>query len=342
MMVLLLLGALVSVGLSEFVEKKYGATWIVDLPIETYSIEYGDLGSRVLWKRDDPSYSQDSRLQVTPTSFTIRQVTQRDSGLYVMKHKYNFELKRRTLTVKENEESYNLVSGEELRFSFDLEPNVCNIYFIPKTKFVDKSLETVIVRQGKLQTGLEELNCSGFELLRPCGILMRDPQTSCEGYFEIRDGRSDKALVVKLKAIGTHKDPLYTAIAVTVGVVALIGCCCVKCCKCLGSSDENASEPAVTLQGYSYEPAAPGQPSQPLMPPYPVPAYTHSNPLVQNPPAVNAANAEVPAPADDATVLSPSDEPRFELKGMRFPLSLPLSSDSAYQDVYTSDKLNFK
>lgn len=48
---------------------------------------------------------------------------------------------------------------------------------------------------------------------------------------------------------------------------------------------------------------------------------------------------QVPAP----TVLSLSDDgPWFELKGMNFPLSLPLTSDSAYQDVYTSDKLNFK
>ncbi|XP_029020420.1 uncharacterized protein LOC114863999 [Betta splendens] len=220
MIVLLLLGAFVSVGLADVVEEKYGATCIMDLPTDTYSIEFESFRTwrpKVLWKRDDPSYSQDSRLQVTPSSFTIRQVTQRDSGLYVMKDKYKHELKRRTLKVKENMETYELGSGEQLRFSFDLEPNVCNIYFIPKTKSEDRGLKIVIVDQGKLQTYLEKLNCSGFELLRPCGILMRDPQMSCEGYFEIRDGRSDKVLEVELRKTVTEthtKDPLYTVIGV--------------------------------------------------------------------------------------------------------------------------------
>ncbi|XP_055368510.1 uncharacterized protein LOC129604764 [Betta splendens] len=153
------------------------------------------------------------------------------------------------------------------------------------------------------------------------------------------EGYDETALELNLRKI----DPPYGTIAITVGVVALIGCCCccVQCCKVLASSVKTVSEPAVAPPEYSYEPAAPWQPSQRWiwMPPYPVPAYTHSNPLVQNPPAVNAANAEVPAP----TVLSLSDdEPRFELKGMHFPLSLPLSSDPTYQHVYTSDKLNFK
>lgn len=55
---------------------------------------------------------------------------------------------------------------------------------------------------------------------------------------------------------------------------------------------------------------------------------------------------QVSAPAekaDAATVpYDTNNEPRFELKGMTFPSSLPLSSDSTYCDVYTSDKLNFK
>lgn len=48
-----------------------------------------------------------------------------------------------------------------------------------------------------------------------------------------------------------------------------------------------------------------------------------------------------PAPEFNSTFLSSDPDPKFELKGTIFPSAPPLSSDSAFCDVYNSDKLNF-
>lgn len=48
-----------------------------------------------------------------------------------------------------------------------------------------------------------------------------------------------------------------------------------------------------------------------------------------------------PAPSFRSDCLSSDPEPKFELKGLTFPFAPPLSSDSTFSDVYTSDKLNF-
>lgn len=99
----------------------------------------------------------------------------------------------------EQKQFYTLNPGEKLSFTFDLESKSCNIYFLPKSDHEQKDFKTEIVRQGRLQEGLDKLDCAGFELLKPCGILNEDLQMSCNGRIEVRDQNDDKALVVVLE-----------------------------------------------------------------------------------------------------------------------------------------------
>lgn len=87
--------------------------------------------------------------------------------------------------------------GESLEFTFDLEPNSCNIYFVPESDHGATKIE--IVRRGRLKWDLDDLDCVGFELLKPCGISNLDLKASCSGRFEVRDLNGDTALVVELE-----------------------------------------------------------------------------------------------------------------------------------------------
>ncbi|XP_042274149.1 uncharacterized protein LOC121901432 [Thunnus maccoyii] len=105
-----------------------------------------------------------------------------------------------SLKMKSNTRSYERSPGERLDFTFDLEPNSCNIYFFPGSDLKLKALETEIVRQGRLERkDLNEVNCGGFQLSKPCGILIESLQSSCGGRFEVRDQNGNKALVASLK-----------------------------------------------------------------------------------------------------------------------------------------------
>lgn len=88
-------------------------------------------------------------------------------------------------------ETRSLRSGERLSITFDLEPNSCNIYFVPQGGH-----ETVMVYKGELQ---QLSGCSGIELLNPCGISKDAVQTSCGGRFEVRDHNDDEALVLSVE-----------------------------------------------------------------------------------------------------------------------------------------------
>lgn len=120
-----------SPGLSDVVVEQYGATHVTNLPRDTHSIEHSGLETRVLWKYDDPSYSsQDTRLHVTRSSFVIRHVTQSDSGLYVMRNKYNYELKRWSLKVEGEALSPRLSWSDLFVFSSMLRPGSSMLYWV--------------------------------------------------------------------------------------------------------------------------------------------------------------------------------------------------------------------
>ncbi|XP_073343769.1 uncharacterized protein [Pagrus major] len=344
MEVLLLLCACFYVGLS-YDELEYGSSYTLRLHRKaqslTFTPRYDESNVTILWKRDDPPASQDSRRKVMGSYYMINPLTQEDSGTYIMRDKDRLPLSVRTIRVVALVMTFKNTAGESFNFAFDLEPTSCHIYFITESDRVEHQ----IVRHGRLRPNLE---CQGFEMSGRCGVSNSNPQKSCSGRYEVRDSKGNRALVatVEVEAL----PPFDTKkIGMGIGIFfAVVGCCgCLKRCCCGKSSSKEEQpetpdeEPAVHYHDYDHESVGPRQP-------YPAqPSHTPTGLLINNPPTtVPPAYSEVfLAPAEPTvapTVPVESDgQPRFELKGTSFSSAPPLSSDSPYGDVYTSDKLNF-
>ncbi|KAM8732731.1 uncharacterized protein AB9X84_024684 [Acanthopagrus schlegelii] len=351
--VLLLLCACFYVGLS-YDELEYGSSYTMRLSRRAKTLTFIPLlGSDVtiLWKRDDPSASEDSRRKVRGSLFMISSLTQQDSGAYIVRDTDQLTLSDRTIRVVARQMSFKNDEGESFSFDYDLESTSCNIYFIPE----GDSVEHQIVRRGRLRPIPK---CSGFHPLGVCGVSNTNPQKSCSGRYEVRDSEGNEALVVTVEvegssSIDTKKIGLGFGIFFTI-----VSCCgCLKRCCCGKSSSKEEQpetpdeEPAVHYHEYDQEPVGPGQEQ-----PYPAqPSHTPGVPLIHNPPTtVPPAYSEIfssPAEPTVAPTFTPTftptvpvqsdSQPRFELKGTSFSSVPPLSSDSPCGDVYTSEKLNF-
>ncbi|XP_067455237.1 uncharacterized protein [Thunnus thynnus] len=220
MIVLLLLNACVCLGLADdrYVREQYGKTYRWMLHGDTRSLEFTPKDNSevtVLWTRHvergtDPKFpptSHKTRKGIVGVQWGViccyyeqSYLTQEDSGLYTMRDKDKKLLHTVTIEVIANTRSYKRSPGESLSFTFDLKPNSCNIYFIPESDLKLKRFESEIVRQGRLERkGSDEVDCVGFQLSKPCGILIESLQMSCGGRFEVRDQSDNKALVVSLE-----------------------------------------------------------------------------------------------------------------------------------------------
>ncbi|XP_044220679.1 uncharacterized protein LOC122991109 isoform X2 [Thunnus albacares] len=356
MIVLLLLSACVCLGLADYhyAEKQYGKTFRWMIPEDTRSLEFApkdNSKATVLWtlhveKGWDAPFSV---LGHKPPKGTVglhwgylelSYLTQEDSGLYTMRDNDKKLLRTVSLEVVANTMSYELSARESLDFTFDLEPNSCNIYFIPESDLKLKRFGTKIVRQGRLERK-DSFYCSGFQLSKPCGILIKSLQSSCGGRFEVRDQNDNKALVVSLEVKPLQSSDVGFGIFIFSLVLSVLAFVFVCCCGKRPSKEDDSETEAAAASAPEDELVGPrsDELSQPFGTHYPAqPSYTPTGPLVHDPTDnVPPSYSEVAASAEQAAVPSAlvySDvEPQFELKGMTFP------SDSA--NVYTSDKLNF-
>ncbi|XP_034546708.1 uncharacterized protein LOC117817987 isoform X2 [Notolabrus celidotus] len=355
MIVLLLLGASLSLGLS-YDEVNYGETYRIRIQRRTHTIKHIKPYSSsvtILWNRDDPPATGDSRTKLEGSYFLINSVTQRDSGIYTLRDKDQNHMSTKTLEVISLSRFETLKSGDLLTFGFDLKKEFCNIYFYPNDEY-----EIPIALQGSM-TYEDEHDCSGFDINMGqyyCSITIEHVNAGCNGRFEIRDQHDNKASVLTLEVESSVvlDTPTYISIGGTAFLVVAFCCCCVKCCKRChgkkGSSKKNRSESpdadspdadspdsdadsATNFPTYNREPVGPrrDQISQPSEPLYPAPpSYSPCRPLV----TASAAQVDAPTPP------VPSEDP-----GPRFELSIgsaPLSSESPFSYVYTSDKLNFR
>lgn len=359
MIVLLLLGACFCVGFS-LDEEEYGNTFRWKLHRGARSIEFTrqyHSVATVVWQRGGPSGREDSRQKVIDGYFVLSNLTQKDSGRYIMRDLHRLPLEIKTIGVVANSRSYVRSPGESLSITFDLERSSCNIFFLPKDNHIYERLE--IVLQGSLETYMYNHDCNGFTLLKPCGILNEDLSVSCQGHFEVKDSNDNTALVVLLEMEEPEFDTSKIGIGIGVSLAVMSCCTCMRRCCCgkksskKDTSETPDAEPAVHYHEYEREPVGP-RPEH-LSPPsdqnYPAPpSYSPTGPLIHNPPMnVPPSYSEVSAPAEQpdtpalpsmsaAPVLSEPD-PQFQLKGMDYPSIL--GSGSAISDVYCSDKLNF-
>uniref|UniRef100_G3Q1K2 Uncharacterized protein n=3 Tax=Gasterosteus aculeatus TaxID=69293 RepID=G3Q1K2_GASAC len=180
------------------------------------------------------------------------------------------------------------------------------------------------------------------------GVQIYPVQITDSGTFAFRDRRGHLFQTAELVV---DPDPFSTLslVGLIVGILfALIFCCCCvrKCCckKRAEFAPQAAAPPAVCL----HDTNQPGCPSY-----YAAPARDPSTPYSMSslvsrehttisleplvaPPGGEGVNA---APSLATNFLSSDTEPTFQLKGPQY--APPLSSSSAFSDVYTSDKLNF-
>ncbi|XP_070819027.1 uncharacterized protein [Chaetodon trifascialis] len=197
MRVLLFLVCCFCVGLS-YDEEEYGSTLRLVMLRKAHFIEFTQKHNstmRILWQRDFPLDRRDSRQKVIGFFYMLSNLTQEDSGHYVVRDSNRTPLSTKTIEVVATSRSYTRSPGESLTVTFDLEPHSCNIFFYPKGSYE----ETEIVLQGRLQTYSYGQDCRGFVHLKPCGILNEDLKLSCQGRFEVRDSNGNTALVVSLE-----------------------------------------------------------------------------------------------------------------------------------------------
>ncbi|KAK5610151.1 hypothetical protein CRENBAI_010706 [Crenichthys baileyi] len=362
MSVFLLLIAFFSVGYSSesYDEMEYGSTYRKRMSAWVDYIEFIPKSSSkvtILWSRDAPEASEDSRWKMVHYYFFIYNMTQRDSGQYLWRNGDRTSLSTMTVEVIAKTQSLNLQSGQKLSITSDLQPNSCNIYFMP-----EDGRETEIVRRGQLLQDLDQSDCIGFKLIKPCGVLNTAVKKSCSGQFVVRDHNDDQALVVSVKVESSDINPKYILPVVGAFVCMLLSCC-IKTCF-FGKSSRKKDQPELedadgepaAYEEYEHEPVAlrPSQPSGPTEMLYPLqPSNARTGPLIHNPPERlppsyskewRTSHTNVPPPTeqlDTPTVplSSHQDQDRFELKGID--TNNLLSSDSPHSDVYTSDKLNF-
>ncbi|XP_034037844.1 uncharacterized protein LOC117520643 isoform X2 [Thalassophryne amazonica] len=348
LMTLLLLGSCVCVGLSDdgYYEefKKYGSLLRLRLNINAHSILFIPMSNpyqkKILWNRDSLSEIEEGRGRFLGISYVISNLTEADSGLYIVRNRDQKELYKKSVDVKAHTATYIKSPGESFSFSFDLEPSSCNIYFYPDC---DSFEHNEIVTEGRLK----EYKLHMFlDFVKPCGIFVeRLHMPWCSGMFHIRDRQGHLAMEGKLYIQSTGSN--YKSIGLGVAV-SLLFSCCVRCFCCKKSTkksrsnvpqttaadDTAAAEPAVQYYEYETEPAGPRkyQSSHSTVTLHPSRADTSTGLLG------TAAEEQRSAPALD---LSSDSVPRFELKGVNFLSDVPLSSASVSCDVYTSDKLKF-
>lgn len=92
-----------SLGLSNDYYKDYGETQTFWLPRRTHSIEFipkDKSNVTVLWKQGDSPISKDRKFLKTVLDFQLYDLTQKDSGRYIIRDKDQKELATRVLEVK--------------------------------------------------------------------------------------------------------------------------------------------------------------------------------------------------------------------------------------------------
>ncbi|XP_056294999.1 uncharacterized protein LOC130209400 isoform X3 [Pseudoliparis swirei] len=237
-------------------------------------------------------------------------------------------------------------AGEQFDFTLNQEPDSCDIYFFPESQSESRYSMINIVHRGRLAQRSDDVDCTGFDLLKPCGISKVDLQISCAGRYEIKDQNNDTASVVSLEIKQLPYEPSHIGIGFGVFLSSLF-CYCVKCCCCgKSSSKEDGSETAAADPDAQYQAnddqpagAASHQLMQPSAAEQPPPAYEY--PSESLPPPYPEVSAPVEQPDAPSGPVYSDPEPKFEMKGVTFPSTPLLSSDSTSCDVYTSEKFNF-
>nr|XP_046262346.1 uncharacterized protein LOC124068277 isoform X2 [Scatophagus argus] len=351
---------------AEEVTRYYGHLYSYSVPREAEFLEFIPLHSvdqlMVLWNLTDSQTNKGARRQMKRNSWEISGVTQADAGYYNLRKKDNTLLSRVLLRVEESRRHYDTKVNTRL--------------FIQKP-FVDVPWTVTFTREGETEQiplmkdgkpfkesswNLEASFRRRISFLHD-SIEIAPVQIRDSGTFEFRDPQGNLAESAEV-LVEPEFTPTWVYAAISGGIIfaVIFCCCCIRKCCCGKSSskrdesaaavyhhDENrptgpTSYSAALASHYSYRPVNSLASREPatasLGPPVYNPVNIHVNPT-QPEVAAPGGQGVTPAPSGSFDLSSSDPDPRFELKGLAFPSAPPLSSDSTFCDVYSSDKLNF-
>ncbi|KAL7395831.1 hypothetical protein ABVT39_024079 [Epinephelus coioides] len=330
--------------------KAYGDRFSYHIPRLAEFLEFTPLDSedqpKVLWNRTDPQTNKGGRGQVKGTKWEISYLNFADVGFYNFRGKDNTLLKRIQLTVEAKYRSYETKVNGHLFIESPPGDVPWTLTFTSEGEF-----QKTLMKAGHVvvDDDWDSTFRGRIQVVRG-GIEIDPVKIKDAGTYEFRDpqGRQTKSVDVMVKY-----DPAtiitYVGIAVGVLFAVIVCCCCVKKCCCKKSSSkraESAPQATATPAVYYHDSNQPGAPVYPVAR-GPDSSHQPLNVLVSREPTSTSPEPLVaplggqetdPALSLGYDCLSSDPEPKFELK---LPCALPLSSDSTFCDVYTSDKLNF-
>lgn len=359
--------------------QNYGETLELLVEIQNASyLEFLPLNSPfdpvVLWSQNNGSSGVELMGQMEGNSWVIKCVTQKQEGHYTFRYSDRRFLSRNFLGVKENHISYTLAAKEDLTITFNLDPELCYLYFFPE----GKTKPILLIRAGKLVDDYVEHFKSGIELhiMSIFNATFYDLHDDDSGMFELRDQDSNLALMVMLTVLKSHTWQTYIGfgiVSIAGAVVAIRSCCKGNLSKRNTSASRTGQAVFDGDETYQLtgQPSSPSYPSQPYFQTdsiqslsfdsnYPIVSSGSTFPSQPNPPSPQTyTSVEINEMANTLTEGSTSrglDPPSFSLgydclsdtgtwfppQGQSLHFDLPLSSDPpSYSVVYTSDKLNF-
>ncbi|XP_057706968.1 uncharacterized protein LOC130924422 isoform X2 [Corythoichthys intestinalis] len=343
-------------------QRYYHATYRINIPSHAEILEFSKIDQPelvILWNRSNSQTGGTSRGRMINNAWEISELTQADSGYYNIRHKDNILLSRKKLTVTEHTKKY--IPKEETHFvmRYPLSFTPWDVTFEPSGGDNYHKQSITIMKSGRQYEN--EISSEQMVFFDGEGMEIDPIKLQNSGDYKFRD--TDGNLVfwanVEVEEVQT---PAYIYVVLLAAIAVAVGicCCCVrKCCckkktsKTPAPTQEAAAAPAVHYHGTNqstgpaYSPAPPAatysyQPANSIFQRQPSPAPARAPaPASSGPPSSQPGHDVATAPSV-ALAFPPSDpDPKFELKGFRFSSDPPLSSDSTFASVYTSDKLNF-
>ncbi|XP_034037616.1 uncharacterized protein LOC117520378 isoform X3 [Thalassophryne amazonica] len=347
------------VDCSEEILKTYGEDLYYDISRQSEFLEFTPTRSldqpKVLWNQTSTQSRKTDRVWVRFNSWEMIKLSQADNGYYNFRRKDNTLLSRIKLTVREKIENFILMEEDSLTITLPLECTSCTMSY---SRRGDTDTLVVMKAGHVVQDGpfKERIWMHGSDQIE-----IESLKTTDSGQFEVRDQDGNLALLLELNVrsrVEAISPAVYVGIPITILFVLFFCCCCVKKCCCKKGSSKR--EPAVQTLAVRYQDANQDTGPSHVPPPYssvysypcntirttesassstelPVLSPTEIH-MSSHPPEVAATGQQHAAPVvPDFGCSSLDSEPKFELKGLHF----PLSSEATFCDVYTSDKLNF-
>lgn len=350
---------------SSRVTKDFGSDYLFEFPKNAYSLEFSPLEnnnngaqSQVLWNRTNPQASEaGGRGRKRNNSWIMNQITYEYAGYYTFRDENHKFISRNRINVEGTYQSFEKVQGEDVDITFGIDPVLLDMTFQSDSDYSEKE---VLMKEGELQKYNTWMFAGRIRKLPEptLHITIEDLQPSDSGRFEFTDVKGNKGFVVDMM-VKDRYPPYVRYIVAAVSVLTVVFCCCYvrkRCCKKTARKNHSVPEteaaPDVYYHDDNTQPSTSAHPSASHGPTYSYPLYhnqpgpTPQPPMVTVPedphmsssqPEAGAASSQEPPSYDS---LFSGAEPQFELRGT-FPSAPPLSSDTPYSDVYTSDKLNF-